>query len=100
MIAGQAWHAARDRSIAPPVPAAQRSLSVNPGGDLSQLQRAHVGVEVAHVEAPQDGPLDLGPALPAHLVEVGVVPDVLHGPREAPVTAEQATGAWVIGPQR
>ena len=41
-----------------------------------QLQRAHVAVEVADVEAPEDRPLDLGPELPAHLVEVGVVPQV------------------------
>ena len=55
-----------------------------------QLQRAHVAVEVAHVEAPEDGPLDLGPALPAHLVEVGVVPDVLDRAGEAAVAVEQA----------
>ena len=57
-----------------------------------QLQRAHVGVEVADVEAPQDGPLDLGPALAADLVEVGVVPDVLHRAREPAVAAEQRRG--------
>ena len=44
----------------------------------AQLQRAHVAVEVRHVEAPVDRPLDLGPALLAHLVEVGVVPDVVR----------------------
>src|SRR5581483_10384677 len=35
----------------------------------SQLQGAHVRVEMADVEAPQDRPLDLGSQLPAHLVE-------------------------------
>ena len=62
---------------------AQRELEVD--GQLEvhveelrlELHRAHVAVEVAHVEAPEDGPLDLGPALLAHLFEVGVVPDVL-----------------------
>ena len=56
------------------------------------LHGAHVGVEVAHVEAPQDGPLDLGPALPADLVEIGVVPDVGHRPGEAAVAVEQRRG--------
>ena len=56
------------------------------------LHGAHVGVEVAHVEAPQDGPLDLGPALAAHLVEIGVVPDVLDGAGEAAVAVEQRGG--------
>jgi hypothetical protein len=44
---------------------------------------------MADVEAPEDRPLDLGPALPADLVEVGVVPDVFHGLREPAVAAEQ-----------
>ena len=37
----------------------------------------------------QDGPLDLGPALPADLVEVGVVPDVVDRAGEAAVAVEQ-----------
>ena len=45
--------------------------------------------EVADVEAPHDGPLDLGPALAAHLVEVGVVPEVVDGAGEAAVAVEQ-----------
>ena len=56
----------------------------------AELQRAHVAVEVADVEAPEDRPLDLGPALLAHLVEVGVVPRVLDRAREAAVAVEQA----------
>jgi hypothetical protein len=51
-----------------------------------------VGVEVADVEAPVDGPLDLGPALAADLVEVGVVPEVGAGPGEATVAVEQGGG--------
>src|SRR5205807_5845933 len=54
-----------------------------------QLHGAHVGVEVTDIEAPVDGPLDLGPQLPAHLIEVGVVPDVLDGARETAVAVEQ-----------
>ena len=54
-----------------------------------QLQRAHVAVEVADVEAPQDRPLDLGPELAAHLVEVGVVPHVVDRAGEAAVAVEQ-----------
>ena len=65
-----------------------------------QLQRAHVAVEVAHVEAPEDGPLDLGPALAADLVDVGVVPHVglrCGGSRRR---RRAATAPCVIGPQR
>jgi hypothetical protein len=51
-----------------------------------------VGVEVADVEAPQDGPLDLGPAFPPDLVEIGVVPDVGHRPGKAAVTVEKRRG--------
>ena len=54
-----------------------------------QLQRAHVRVEMADVEAPQDRPLDLRPQLAAHLVEVGVIPDVVDRAREAAVAVEQ-----------
>ena len=52
------------------------SLEVHVEEVGAELHRAHVAVEVRHVEAPVDRPLDLGPALLAHLVEVGVVPDV------------------------
>ena len=55
-----------------------------------ELHRAEVAGEVAHVEAPHDGPLDLGPALPPHLLEVGVLPGVLDRAREAAVAVEQA----------
>ena len=54
------------------------------------LQRAEVAGEVAHVEAPHDRPLDLGPALAPDLVEVGVVPGVLDRAGEAAVAVEQA----------
>ena len=57
-----------------------------------ELEGAHVAVEVGGVEAPEDGPLDLGPQLPPHLVEVGVVPRVGHRPGEAAVTVEQRRG--------
>ena len=57
-----------------------------------ELEAAHVAVEVADVEAPQDRPLDLGSELPAHLVEVGVVPHVLDGAGEAAVAVVQRGG--------
>ena len=64
-----------------------------------ELERAHVAVEVADVEPPQDRPLDLRPQLAAGLVEVGVVPEVgeVRGKPPSPSSRE---GAWVIGPQR
>ena len=55
-----------------------------------ELHRAEVAGEVAHVEAPHDGPLDLGPALAPHLLQVGVLPGVLDRAREAAVAVEQA----------
>ncbi|HEX7166677.1 MAG TPA: ChbG/HpnK family deacetylase, partial [Acidimicrobiales bacterium] len=58
----------------------------------AQLEGGHVGVEVADVEAPVDGPLDLGPALAADLVEVGVVPEVGGRAGEAAVAVEQRGG--------
>ena len=64
--------------------------------DVEELRPQHegveVGVEVADVEAPEHGPLDLGPALPTHLVEIGVVPHVGHGAGEAAVAVEQGRG--------
>ena len=57
-----------------------------------QLERAEVGVEVGDVEAPEDGPLDLGPQLAAGLVEVGVVPQVVDRAGEAAVAVEQRRG--------
>src|SRR5690606_22294645 len=54
-----------------------------------ELERAHVRIEVADVEAPEDGPLDLGPALAPDLVEVGVVPNVVDGAGEPAVAVEQ-----------
>ena len=47
---------------------------------------------MADVEAPHDGPFDLGAALPPDLVEVGVVPRVLDGPGESAVAVEEAGG--------
>ncbi len=58
----------------------------------SQQEGVEMGVEVADVESPQHRPLDLGPALPPHLVEVGVVPDVGDRPGEAAVAVEQRRG--------
>ena len=49
-----------------------------------------MAVEVAHVEAPHDRPLDLRPALPADLVEICVVPRVLDRAGEAAIAVEQA----------
>jgi hypothetical protein len=85
-----ALHAGADHAQGQPELDGQVEVDVEELGP--ELQRAHVGVEVADVEAPQDGPLDLGPALPPHLVEVGVVPHVLHRPREPAVAAEQRRG--------
>ena len=51
-----------------------------------------MGAEVADVEAPVDRSLDLGPALAAHLVQVGVLGQVVDGPREAAVAVEQRGG--------
>ena len=51
-----------------------------------------MGVEMADVETPQDGPLDLGPTLPTDLVDVGVIPDVGDRPRESAVPVEERRG--------
>ena len=56
------------------------------------LHGAHVGVEVAHVETPEDGPLDLCPAFPAHFIEVGVVPHVFARAGEPAVAVEEGRG--------
>jgi hypothetical protein len=48
-----------------------------------------MGIEVAHVEAPQDGAFDLSPALAPDLVEVGMVPNVLDGAGKPSVAVEQ-----------
>ena len=87
-----------DQSLAARAGHAQRQPEVD--GELEvdveelgpQLHRPHVRVDVRHVEAPVDRPLELGPALLAHLVEVGVVPHVLDRAREAAVAVEQAGG--------
>jgi hypothetical protein len=42
------------------------------------------------VESPIDRPFDLGAALLADLVEVGVVPDVVDGAGKAAVSVEEA----------
>ena len=55
----------------------------------SQRHRPEMRREVRDVEAPQDRPLDLDPALSADLIEVGVVPEVVDAPREAAVAVEQ-----------
>jgi len=47
---------------------------------------------MGHVESPQDRPVDLGAPLVPHLVEVGMLPDVLNGPGEAPFAVEQRRG--------
>ena len=77
------------RSGSPKSTAISRYTSKNAGRSCSVpmwLSRC------ADVEAPVDGLLDLGPALLAHLVEVGVVPDVVDGAREAAVAVEEAGG--------
>ena len=71
-------------------PEVDRELEVDVEELGAGLQRAEVAGEVAHVEAPHDRPLDLGPALAPHLVEVGVVPRVLDGAGEPAVAVEQA----------
>ena len=63
------------------------------------LEGAEVCAEVADVEAPQDGPLELGSTLGPGLVEVGVVPEVAHRPREAAVTVQER-GSDRDGPVR
>ena len=49
-----------------------------------------MGAQVADVEAPQDGTLQLGPALATGLVQVCVVPEVVDGARETAVPVVQA----------
>ena len=71
-------------------PEVDRQLEVDVEEVGPGLERAEVAGEVAHVEAPHDRPLDLGPALAADLVEVGVVPGVLDRAGEAAVAVEQA----------
>ena len=56
----------------------------------TQLEGGEMAGDVADVEAPHDRPFDLGPTLPAHLVEVGVIPCVFDGARESAVSVEQA----------
>ena len=82
-LAAGAGHAQRQAEV-------DRELEVDVEELGPQLQRAHVAVEVADVEAPEDRPLDLRAALAAHLVEVGVVPGVLDRAGEAAVAVEQA----------
>ena len=57
-----------------------------------ELDGIEVGVEMAHVESPVDSAFELGPALPADLVQVGMVPQVGRRPREAAVAVEQGRG--------
>ncbi len=98
LLGGQGPEGEADQplGVGPRQPQGQAELDGQVEVDVEELRLdlhgAHVGVEVAHVEAPQDGPLDLGPALAAHLVEIGVVPDVLDRAGEAPVAVEQGRG--------
>ena len=93
-LPGRAGHAEGKREV-------DRELQVDVEELRPQLHGAHVAVEVAHVEAPHDRPLDLGAAFPPHLVEVGVVPHVLDGAGEPAVAVEQARrvgdGAPAVG---
>ena len=61
--------------------------------DVEELRLESDGVEVsiemAHVETPVDGTFELSPALPAHLVEISVLPEVGCRPREAAIAVEQ-----------
>ena len=66
-----------------------RQLEIDVEELRPQEQGIEMGIEMADVEAPQDGPLDLGPALPADLVDVGVIPDVGDRPRESAVPVEE-----------
>ncbi len=55
----------------------------------SETQRLEVGTEVGEVEPPEDGPLDLGLALPSDLVDVGVLTQIGRGTGKSPVAVEQ-----------
>ena len=59
-----------------------------------QRDRREVRREVGDVDAPGQGPLDLGAQLAADLVGVGVLPEVVDGRRESTVTGEQR---WGVG---
>ena len=54
-----------------------------------QLHRPEVRGEMGDVEAPEDGALDLHAALAAHLVEVGMLPEVVDAAREPAFAVEQ-----------
>ena len=54
----------------------------------SEEEGVEMGVQVADIEAPENGPFHLSPAFPTHLVEIGVVPDVGQRPRETPIAVE------------
>jgi hypothetical protein len=45
--------------------------------------------EVRDVDAPEEGPVDLGPTFAQHLVAIGVLPQVVEGARESAVTGLQ-----------
>ena len=54
-----------------------------------EFEGAQVGRDVAHVEAPIDGTLNLGAALLAHFIDVGMLPEIDQCPREAAIAVEQ-----------
>ena len=62
---------------------------LGPQGDGREVRR-----EVGDVDAPGDGPFDLGAALAQHLFGVGVLPQVGDVPGEAGLAAEQR---WGVG---
>src|SRR5680860_188003 len=85
-----------DRALAarPSHPEGEAELERQPEIHVEEVgpepEGAEMAVEMRDVEAPEDRPFDLGAALLAHLVEIGVVPGVGHRPREATVAVEEA----------
>ena len=61
------------------------------------MESAEVGTQVADVKAPEDGSFQLGPALAPGLVQVSVVPKVLHGAGKATIAVVE-TGGLGDGP--
>ena len=51
-----------------------------------------MAIEIADVESPQHGSLDLGPAFPADLVDIGVIPQICDRPREPAIPVQQGRG--------
>ena len=69
-----------------------RQLEVDVEEVGALFERAEVTGDMAHIEAPHDGALDLGAGLSPDLVEVGVVPRIFDRARESTVAVEEAGG--------